>query len=35
VDREMKGLATPAAPDQVEQRATLASHVTIITDPAR
>jgi hypothetical protein len=26
-------LATPAAPDQVEQRATLVSHVTIITDP--
>src|SRR5208282_2235909 len=29
----MRDLAAPATPDQIEQRATLVSHLTIITDP--
>jgi hypothetical protein len=32
VYQQMRGLATPATPDQVEQRTTLVSHLTIITD---
>jgi prevent-host-death family protein len=31
--QKMRSLATPATPDQFEQRATLVSHLTIITDP--
>lgn len=30
--QQMRRLTTPAAPDQIKQRATLVSHLTIITD---
>jgi hypothetical protein len=34
VDQQMQGLTDPAAPDQVVQRTTLVTHLTIIADPS-
>jgi len=33
VDQKVRGLTEPATPDQIVQRAMLATHLTIITDP--